>query len=75
LKNLYISSNNGEYLKFSDNYFDMIAGVKYITKLKVRESPEGNKITEKLSERDFKKNLVYRSYLQIHADTIIDLVY
>ncbi len=53
----------------------MIAGVKYITKLKVREGPDGNKIMEKLSEREFKKNLVYRSYLQIHADTIIDLVY
>jgi hypothetical protein len=29
IKNLYISGLKGEYLKFSDNYFDMIANRVY----------------------------------------------
>ena len=54
IKNLYIS-HSSQYLKFSDNYFDMIAKKKYRILL-----------NEKYKLKELKSGLVYRSYMQIH---------
>jgi len=63
IKNLYISSSR-EYIKLSDNYFDMIANKTYKVFL-----------DNKYNIREFKSTLVFRSYVQIHTDLVIDVVY
>lgn len=55
IKNLYISSTK-EYIKLSDNYFDMIANKKYKVHLDSKTKLE-----------DIKESLVFRSYMQIHS--------
>lgn len=56
IKNLYISSTK-EYIKLSDNYFDMIANKKYKVRLDSKN---------KVKLENIKQTLVFRSYLQIH---------
>ena len=63
IKNLYISSTR-EYIKLSDNYFDMIAHKTYKVTL-----------DKKYNLREFKQSLFFRSYVQIHTDIAIDVVY
>jgi hypothetical protein len=54
LKNVYIGSNQG-YIRFSDNYFDMVKERKYKVK-----------ISGGVRLRDVKRSLVFRTYIQIH---------
>lgn len=54
LKNLFISNKN-EYLKTSDNYFDLIPGKKVKVQI-LNETP-----FEKLKE-----GMVFRSYYQVY---------
>ena len=62
IKNLFISHPD-EYLKFSDNYFDMVPDKKYkVSLLSAHYGQPKPKIA------DLKSKIVYRSYVQIHTD-------
>lgn len=68
IKNLYISSSE-EYLKLSDNYFDMVAEKVY--KIKVLPAQSG-KTAPQLSA--LRGKLVFRSYVQIHGEERLEVV-
>ena len=68
IKNLYISHPD-EYLKFSDNYFDLVPGRSY--KVSLLPSHYGE---EKIKLAKLKEKMLYRSYIQIHTNTNLEVV-
>lgn len=65
IKNLYISSEKHEYVKLSDNYFDMIANKTYKVWLD-REQKGTKSIFEALR---------FRSYIQIHTKEKLQIIF